>query len=308
MEKGGDGRVLKDIDLRLLEIFRFVYEKRSLTEASKELYISQSTLSFHISNLEKQVGHKLFYRKGKYLVPSTFADRLYEYARELAGFKRRLLKDIGRFSGKDGGFVRIGASSIPGNYILPELLGEFLENLSGNLNLEVEIGDSASVYEGVVSGRLDFGVVGYLPNKKELDFKKFFEDTILLVGNPQIEERTYSLEELRDLPLVIREEGSGTRSTVEESLRQHGLSLRDMNVIATLGGNSAIISFLRKVRAVSFLSSYALKGDKSLVKLKVRNLGPIMRSFYLIRDPSRPMSKAGEKLFEFLLIRTQKIV
>ena len=297
--------MLRDIDLKLLEIFCCVYEKKSLTEATKCLHASQSTLSFHIKNLEKQVGQKLFYRKGKALVPTTVADRLYDYARELMDFKLRLVEDISRFSGRKGGVVRIGASSVPGNYILPELVGEFVESFKGNLNVEIEIGDSASVHKGVVSGKLDFGVVGYLSERKGVEFKKLFEDRIWLVGNPELEERTYSLEELKGLPLVIREEGSGTRSTIEESLRQHGLSLKDMNVVATLGSNSAILRFLRRVRAVSFLSSYAVKDDDFLLKLRVSNFGPIIRSFYLIRDPSRPVSQAAGELFDFLLLKSK---
>ncbi len=297
--------MLRDIDLKLLEIFCCVYEKKSLTEATKCLHASQSTLSFHIKNLEKQVGQKLFYRKGKALVPTTVADRLYDYARELMDFKLRLVEDISRFSGRKGGVVRIGASSIPGNYILPELVGEFVESFKGNLNVEIEIGDSASIHRGVVSGKLDFGVVGYLSERKGIEFKKLFEDRIWLVGNPELEERTYSLEELKGLPLVIREEGSGTRSTIEESLRQHGLSLKDMNVVATLGSNSAILRFLRRVRAVSFVSSYAVKDDDFLLKLRVSNFGPVIRSFYLIRDPSRPVSQAAGELFDFLLLKSK---
>ncbi len=297
--------MLRDIDLKLLEIFCCVYEKKSLTEATKCLHASQSTLSFHIKNLEKQVGQKLFYRKGKALVPTTVADRLYDYARELMDFKLRLVEDISRFSGRKGGVVRIGASSIPGNYILPELVGEFVDSFKGNLNVEIEIGDSASIHRGVVSGKLDFGVVGYLSERKGIEFKKLFEDRIWLVGNPELEERTYSLEELRGLPLVIREEGSGTRSTIEESLRQHGLSLKDMNVVATLGSNSAILRFLRRVRAVSFVSSYAVKDDDFLLKLRVSNFGPVIRSFYLIRDPSRPVSQAAGELFDFLLLKSK---
>ncbi len=297
--------MLRDIDLRLLEIFCCVYEKRSLTEATKCLHTSQSTLSFHIKNLERQVGQKLFYRKGKSLVPTTMADRLYDYARELMDFKLRLIEDIGRYSGRKGGVVRIGASSIPGNYILPDLIGEFVSTYRGNLNIELLIGDSEDIYRKVTAGSVDFGIVGYLPYRKEVYFERFYEDRIWAVGNPELEERTYTLEELKNLPLVIREEGSGTRSRVEEKLKKHGLSLKDMNVIAVLSSNDAIRRFLHRTMAFSFLSSFVVRGDDFLVKLRISGFDPIARSFYLIRDTSRPLSRASEELMNFLLVRAK---
>jgi len=297
--------MLRDIDLKLIEIFCCVYEKRSLTEATKCLHASQSTLSFHLKNLEKQVGQKLFYRKGKTLVPTTIADRLYDYARELRDFKLRLIEDIGRYSGRKGGIVRIGASSIPGNYILPDLIGEFVNIFKGNLNIELIVGDSMDVYSRVLRGILDFGVVGYLPDRKSIDFFKFYEDRIWVVANPEFEERTYTLSELKEMPLVVREEGSGTRNQVEESLRHHGLLLREMNVIATLGSNDSIKRFLRHVKAYSFLSNFSLRDDRFLVKLRVSGLKPISRSFYIIKDKNRPLSSAVQELIDFLIFKSK---
>ncbi len=300
--------MLRDIDLRLLEIFCYVYEKRSLTEAAKFLHTSQSTLSFHIKNLERQIGQKLFYRKGRSLVPTTIADKLYSYAKEITVFKNRLLDDIGRYSGRRGGVIRIGASSIPGNYLLPDLIGEFLETFNGDFNIELVIGGSMDIYNRVISGSVDFGIVGYLPDKRNLEFFKLCEDRIWIVGNPQLEDRTYTLSELKDLPLVIREEGSGTRRKVEECLRQYGISLKDMNILATLGSNEAIKKLLRYEKAYSFLSNFVIKDDNFLVKLRVSGFDPIIRSFYIIKDSSRPLPPSSQEFFEFFIFKSKTIL
>ncbi len=300
--------MLRDIDLRLLEIFCCVYEKRSLTEATKCLHASQSTLSFHIKNLEKQVGQKLFYRKGKSLVPTTIADRLYDYARELMDFKLRLVEDIGRYSGKRGGVVRIGASSIPGNHILPELVGEFMEAYRGNVSVELVIGDSTEVYQKVVRGELDFGIVGYLPERENVEFVQFYEDRIWAVANPELEEKTYTLNELKSIPMIIREEGSGTRRRVEEVLRKYGVSVRDMNVVGTFGSNEAIRKVLRFVVGFSFLSEYAVRGDGFLVKLKIANFEPVTRKFYVVRDRSRPVPNIAQELMDFIVLRSKTML
>ncbi|EDP75140.1 selenium metabolism-associated LysR family transcriptional regulator [Hydrogenivirga sp. 128-5-R1-1] len=297
--------MLRDVDLRLLEIFCCVYEKKSLTEATKCLHSSQSTISFHLKNLEKQVGQKLFYRKGKSLVPTTIADRLYDYARELMDFKLRLLEDIGRYSGRKGGVVRIGASSVPGNYILPELLGEFIENYKGNVNVELLIGDSLQIYGEVVKGRLDFGVIGYLPDRSGVEFTEFYEDRIWTVANPELEGRTLSLNELKDIPMVVREEGSGTRRRVEDILMRYGLSLRDMNVVGTFGSNDAVKRALRFVVGFSFLSEHSVRNDNFLIKLKVANFEPIVRKFYMVKDRNRPIPNVAQELMNFLLLRSK---
>ncbi|NPA41030.1 MAG: LysR family transcriptional regulator [Aquificae bacterium] len=295
-----------DIDLRLLEIFCCVYEKRSLTEATKCLHTSQSTLSFHIKNLENQVGQKLFYRKGRSLVPTTIADRLYDYAKELMDFKLRLIEDIGRFSGKRRGMLRIGASTIPANHILPELLGEFMNSFNGDFQIDLIVGDSASIFRQVQEGKLDIGIVGYLADKS-LDFLTFYEDRIWAVGNPELGDKTYTVDELKELPLLIREKGSGTRSVVEEVLRRRGLSIKQMNVIATLESNEAIRKMLRYVNGYSFLSNFVVRDDDFLIKLKVSGLEPIVRKFFLIKDRNRPLSKTVHEAIDFLILRAKTL-
>ncbi|MDQ7082052.1 MAG: LysR substrate-binding domain-containing protein [Aquificota bacterium] len=135
---------------------------------------------------------------------------------------------------------------------MPELVGEFLSTYKGNMNVELVIGDSESIYRSVVKGSLTSRLWDTFPERKPLDFVRFYEDRIWAVGSPELEERVYSLEELRSLPLIIREEGSGTRSRVEEALRRHGISLKDMNVVATLGSNEAIRALLKYVKSLFF--------------------------------------------------------
>ncbi|WP_164930666.1 selenium metabolism-associated LysR family transcriptional regulator [Aquifex aeolicus] len=292
---------MKDIDLKLIEIFCYVYEYKSVTKASSELNMSQSTISFHMKNLETQLGQKLFYRKGKTLIPTAFADKLYEYATELTNFKRRMLEDITKFSGKNGGVIRIGASSIPGNYLLPQLLGEFIENFKGYVNVELRVSDSQDIYEKVINGDVDLGIIGYLPRTNKVDAIKFYTDRILIVGNPELEDKVYTLEELINLPLVIREVGSGTRSIVEDKLREKGLSLKEMNIVAVCNSNEAVKNTLKYVKGFSFLSSYVVKDDKFLIKLKVKNFDDITRQFYLIRDKKRPLPFLTQELIKFLI-------
>jgi len=293
--------MIKDLDLKLLEIFCCIYEEGSLINAAEKMYISQSTLSFHIKNLENRLGQRLFYRKGKKLVPTPLADKLYSYAKEIKNLKRKVIEDLSKYTGEGRGILRIGASSIPGNYIIPQILGTFKNEFNGHLEIELEVSDSLKVYKGVIEGKYDFGIIGFHPNDDRMEIKKLHEDQIRIASNPGIKQKVYSLEELKNLPLVVREKGSGTRRKVEEQLNSKGLSLKDMNVIATFSSNSAIISFLDQVEAYTFMSSIVLRQNSFLVTLTVIDFPPITRSFYLIKTKDRELPSTASEFWNFLL-------
>jgi len=299
--------MLNDIDLRLLEIFCCIYEKKSLTEATKCLHTSQSTLSFHLKNLENQLGQKLFYRKGRRLVPTAMADKLYDYARELVEFKLRLIEDIRRLTGRDSGVVRIGASRDIGNSILPEILGEFFSKHSGNVNVELFVDNSAGVYSKVAKGEIDFGITGYIPQVTSLEFIPLYRNRVWCVSGPDMEDRVYSVEELRNIPIILREEGSGTRKSIEDTLSRHGINIRDMNLVATLNSSESIKGLLKYVPAVSFLPDLTLGGDDTLVRVKVLGLEPIFVSFHLVKNPASPLPPVGKDLMNFILTRIKTL-
>lgn len=283
---------LIDIDLRLLEIFCCVYEKGSISQSSDCLHLSQSTISFHVHNLEKSIGLRLFYKKGKRYLPTSNAHMLYPYAKRLVELKQSIIEEIRLVSGSYKGHIKIGASSIPGSYLLPDIISRYI-NKNPNTKIDLTVEDSYIVIKKVEAGEVDMGFVGVKYEDPRIEVKEVWEDNIVFLGGPGVKERI-SLEELVKLPFLFREETSGTRRFVENFLRSMGVDVSSLNVVLVANKNEVILEALRNIRAVSFLSSHVLKRFRppEVKVLKVDGMDPLVRKFYLIYSKDRPQSPA----------------
>ncbi|MCS6957543.1 MAG: LysR family transcriptional regulator [Aquificaceae bacterium] len=287
-----------DIDLRLLELFCCVYEKGSISESSNCLHLSQSTVSFHIHQLERSIGLKLFYKKGRRLLPTSNAHILYPYAKRLLELKLSVVEEIKLLTGAYKGYIKLGASSIPGKYILPEFICRYLMK-NPNTQIDLLVDDSYRVLQMVELGEVDLGFVGFLHMDPRIHVSEIWEDRIFFVGNKEIKDEL-SLEELLKLPFILREENSGTRKFMEEFLKSHGVDVKSLNILLKVNSNSVILDILKNVRAVSYLSSNLLKDAKAYhVKLlRVKGIEPPTRKFYLVYHKSRPQSPAVRNFLE----------
>ncbi|WP_448584721.1 selenium metabolism-associated LysR family transcriptional regulator [Thermocrinis sp.] len=285
-----------DVDLRLLELFCCVYEKQGVSKSSECLHLSQSTISFHIHQLERQIGMKLFYRKGKRLIPTSTAQMLYPYAKKILELKLAVIEEVKLLSGSYRGIIKLGSSSVPGSYILPEIVSDFLSK-NPQTTLELYVSDSGDVLEKIKEGSLDLGVVGARAGFSELRYEALWKDHICIVGGVNFGKRL-SVEDLKKLPWILREEGSGTRKLLEEALLKYGISFRDIEVLMITDRNEVIVEVLRKTKAVSFLSSLALRKYRDIKRLNVEGFEPIEREFYLVYDENRPLTPAVRYFME----------
>ena len=239
-----------DVDLKLLELFCCVYEKGSISESSDCLHLSQSTISFHMHQLENQIGLKLFYKKGRKLIPTSTAQMLYPYAKKVLELKLAVIEEIKMLSGSYRGLVKVGASSVPGSYILPDLISDFLSK-NRQIMIEFYVSDSKEVVDKVVKGELDLGVVGAKIPFSRLKYENLWRDQIHVVGGNGVDPKL-SLEDLKTLPWVLREEGSGTRRLLEEALYKLGINLKELKVLMITDKNEVILDVLKKGQSPIF--------------------------------------------------------
>lgn len=296
-----------DLDLRLVELFCCVYEKGSIAESSNCLHLSQSTISFHLRQLEKSIGLKLFYKKGRKLYPTSNAHMLYPYAKKLLELKLSMLEEIRLMTGTYKGYIKIGASSIPGTYLLPEFVSQYLER-NPNTHIELLVEDSGLVLKRVQSGDVDLGFVGFNYSETDLEVVEVWDDRVVFVGGKGIKENL-TLEELVKLPFILREPASGTRRFMEEYLKSYRISPRSLNIIMTVNKNEVLLDVLRRVRAVSFVSSRLLEreGQKGIKPLKIKDFDPPIRKFYLIYSRERPQSPAVRNFLQEVYKNLQKV-
>jgi DNA-binding transcriptional LysR family regulator len=279
------------MELHHLKIFASVYRNKSFTKASKQLHISQPTVSEHIKNLETTLGCNLFDRLGRTILPTIEADLLYPRALKILDDLDRLQEDLAMAGERIGGELVLGASTIPGTYILPGLAVGFKEK-HPDISFEIRIGDTASITESVLNHELLYGIVGARTHPQQLDYQPLFADELILVAAPKfILGRLHSRETQYTVPFLIREQGSGTRNIMEYFLNQAAINIDRLNIVATLGSTAAIREALKTGLGASILSRLAVQEELQAGKLQEYQIPGLemKRNFYGIKHKKRTL-------------------
>jgi DNA-binding transcriptional LysR family regulator len=293
------------MDLRLLEIFCCVYEERSFSKAAQRLYLTQPTVSGHIKSLETYFGTPLFDRLSREIKPTRAGELLYEHGRRIVEMKKAMTERMGRFLNRLEGRLHLGASTIPGEYLLPPIVGQFRQAFP-EVQVSLRISDTKAIIQDVEEGRVELGFVGARVSDRHLEFKKFAADRLILVvpHTPKWEKtKSISLQELLSEPLVIREPGSGTRIMFERKLEALGYTLEDFNVVAQLGSTTAIKEAIKAGVGVSILSHLAVKTElaASLVsEVRIREVKTLERDFFTVVNTRRIRSPLCEAFLEHI--------
>ena len=168
------------MDLRQLEVFAGVYELRSFSRTASALRLTQSTVSEHVRLLEEELGTRLFDRLSRETVPTRAGELLYGYAKQMLALRSEARQALDQFLGQVTGALLVGASSIPGEYVLPPIIGRFRER-HPRVSITLQISDSRGIVQSVLDGQVEVGVVGADPSGRGLEAKPLMSDELVLV-------------------------------------------------------------------------------------------------------------------------------
>lgn len=289
------------LDLRKLEVFIKVYETRSFSKASSLLYLAQPTVTLHVKDLEEELGVNLLDRNTRRVIPTKAGKIVYRYGREILNILKHMEKELEILRSEKSGVITIGASTIPGQYILPKVIKLFKEERP-EVSIFLKMGDSKEIVEKVLNREIEFGVVGAVFPNKELIFIPCFEDEIVLIGPKDMDIVEIELKDIYSLPILKREEGSGTWKNVVYNLEKAGISLKDLNIIGEMGSTEAIKEAVKSGLGFGFVSDLAIVLERklNLVKvIKIRNLN-IKRKFYLIYHKGIRLFPVETRFLEFI--------
>lgn len=292
------------MDLRQLEIFIKVAEFGSFSKAAEALYLTQPTVSEHIRTLEDEVGVRLLDRLGRGAAVTRAGQLLLSYAQRILALSREARQALDGFQGRMSGELLIGASTIPGEYILPAMIGRFKEKYP-DISITLLIGDSQAAIDWVAEGRAELGVVGARLSHRGVEYKELIPDEVVVVvpgAHPWHGRKQIMLEELRSEHLLLRERGSGTRAALEAALAEAGLDLGTFRVVGEMGSTQAIKQAVKAAVGVSLVSKRAVEEEcKSglLWCVRVKDL-KVMRSFHLATHKERSRSPLAEAFRVFL--------
>ncbi len=228
------------MDLHHLRIFLSVFRNRSFSKASRELRLTQPTVSDHIKTLENHLECSLFDRLGRKVVPTGEAEVLYNHAVEITEKADSIRHALGQFKKEVAGELLIGASSIPGTYLMPPLIASFKRAYPA-VSFQILVSDSKAIVEKVLKHEVLVGLVGARLNKPSVSYRAFMEDELIVVALPAlVKVKRLGLKDLSKYPMVMREEGSGTRREAEKILEAHGVSPEAMQSAGVFGSTDAV--------------------------------------------------------------------
>ena len=287
---------------RQLEIVLAVARAKSFTRAGEKLHVSQSTLSQHVLELERELGVRLFDRLGRAVTLTEAGRLLEEHAGRVASTVASARRVIDELKGLERGSLVIGASTTPGIYVLPSVVAAFKRRYPG-IAISLQIGNSQVIEERIRANAVDLGVVGgHILGTRERCVTAGLLDELLLIvapAHPWAKRREVAPRELAGEPLLLREHGSATRLVTERTLRQAGVKF---NVAMELDHIEAIKQAVIAGLGIAFVSTYAVRGEiatRRLAGLRLKGLR-IRRHFHVIHNEARTLTASGRAFMELL--------
>ncbi len=292
------------MDLWQLHIFCKVIELKSFSLAAKVVHLSQPTVSSHIKDLEDHFGCRLIDRLARSAVPTKAGELLYQYARKMIALRDETEAALAEFQGNIKGRLVIGGSTIPGVYILPSLVGGFVEQYP-DVRLSLSISDTDQILADIVSGNLEAGIVGAAAADRNLQQEKLLADELCLVVPPRhrwADRDRIDIEALLAEPFIIRESGSGTLKSFAESLVRRGRAIEELKVIAEMGSTAAVIQGVKSGIGLSVISRIAVAEELTAGRLHALAITglDLNRHFYLTTHKYRSGSPAARAFIRYL--------
>ena len=295
------------INLKQLEAFVATAEFSSFTKAAEVMFLTQSTVSSHISSLEETLGVRLIQRSARQRVSLTKEGELvYREAKDILD-RCQALQDLKNHDRQNQ--LVIGASSVPGQCLMPELMSDFLAMYPDSHYVQLR-GDSIRIHQYLAQGKANLGFVGIATTPKEYHYHPVAEDRLVLITANKEPYKTLHQQgtsglDMLNMPMILREENSGTRQEMERYLLRNQISPEDLNIIAQIDNPEAIRSSVSRGLGVSIMSvlaarEYLLSGR--LLSFELGDQGAF-RKIYLCWRKDALLSPAEQKFLDFIQAR-----
>jgi DNA-binding transcriptional LysR family regulator len=288
--------------LRQLQVFLAVAREKSFSRAAKTIHSSQPTMSEHVAELELELGKKVFFRRGREVTLTEAGRVLERYAASAILAVESARQAVDDLDSLGHGSLMIGASTTPGIYVMPGIIANFRGRHPG-VELRLQIANSRVIEDRIKARELDLGVVGgHAVGPGEECLAVGFSDELLLIVPPRhawATRRYIAPEALAREPLLMREEGSATRSVTERALQRAGIRFQ---VAMELDHTEAIKQAVMADLGVAFVSIYAVRGElatRRLHALRLRGIR-VQRHFHVIHHEARRITASARAFMEVL--------
>lgn len=292
------------MNLIQLEAFIRVADSGSFSQAARELFLTQPTVSSHISGLEKELNARLFVRTTKSVSLTDQGRILYRYAYKILELEKKILQEFSTVE-EESNSLTIAASTIPSQYILPRVVPAFSVKYP-QVQFSLLENDSEGVVKKILGDEAEVGITGTRLPGYPCHYQMLCRDRLVII-TPDTEkfrewkEKSFSLEELMREPVIMREEGSGTRKEAENYLVSQGIPLSEIKVIASISNQETIKQSVRNGLGISIISSWAARED--VQEGRILEFSPreeMYRELYLVRRKGRNLPKSARAFWDFI--------
>lgn len=270
-----------------LQVFYTVARRLSFTKAAEELYITQPAVTKHIHELEHHFKLKLFERQGNKIALTPAGSTLLQHAEGLLSSYRNMEFDMNHLAEKHSGRLRVGASTTVAQYVIPPLMASFRQKFK-EVKLTLTSSNTERIEKALLNEEVDIGIIEGRSKNKSIHYVPFLKDEIVLVcaaAHAPVRKESITTEELKAIPILLREPGSGTLEVIAHALRNAGLKLKDLKVEMQLNSTESIKTYLGHSPCAAFVSRHAVMKElqhKEFRILDVKGL-TIERPFYIIQ-------------------------
>ncbi len=292
------------MNLKQLEAFVQVSESGSFSKAAKELFLTQPTISAHISSLEKELNVRLFIRNTKEVSLSDDGKDLYRYAKQITDLEKAIEERFYMDSDDGKHFITIAASTIPAQYLLPKVLMCYRERYPKE-QIKIMETDSSEVVTQVVDHMVDVGFTGTVLEKKHCKYIPFYKDELAVI-TPDTPEYRILKEQNRDdidwikrKPLILREEGSGTRKEAEKQLKNAGISMEALDIVASIANQETIKKSVKQGMGITILSRLAAEDEDGLLIFPIPGADE-GRDINLVYNKNYQMTRSADRFIRIV--------
>lgn len=292
------------MNLKQLEAFVQVSESGSFSKAAKELFLTQPTISAHISSLEKELNVRLFIRNTKEVSLSDDGKDLYRYAKQITDLEKAIEKRFYMDSDDGKHFITIAASTIPAQYLLPKVLMCYRERYPKE-QIKIMETDSSEVVTQVVDHMVDVGFTGTVLEKKHCKYIPFYKDELAVIAPDTPEYRILKEQNRDDIdwikrkPLILREEGSGTRKEAEKQLKNAGIFMEDLDIVASIANQETIKKSVKQGMGITVLSRLAAEDEDGLLIFPIPGADE-GRDINLVYNKNYQMTRSADRFIRIV--------
>lgn len=279
--------------------------------AAEDVGLSQPAVTFQMQALEKELGITLLDRSARRVLPTESGRILYGHARQILRHLAEARRELDELDKLLRGTLLVGASTGPGEHVLPQILGHF-KGKNPHIDIVLRILPTQEIIEQVLAYELEIGVVGAREENPKLQFEPFVHDRLIVIAapdHPWATRTAVTMDELLREPFILQQDGAGVRTMLEAGLKELGLTLKALNVHMEMGLQESIKTAVEAGFGVGLISRFAVRQELTfgtLVEVTVEDLPAFRDEFYLVRHQGRTLSRLTEAFLQFAQDYTQR--